>query len=224
MADPVVEGGHRLDDRAVRERLTHLDEALDEALAQVERIPGPSGELALDAVATLASVYGEALARVAGYAAGAADMTAALTADELIGHLLVLHDVHPEPMGQRVTRAIERLRPAIRDRGGELELVGIERGVAEVSLTLGGAARRRGRSWTRCARPCWGSRPNCRTSGARPSRAAPTGPPSSPSTRCSTRRSPGACGRDDRVASRGRPRRRLGPGGAGRCHPGRAGR
>ncbi|WP_261554704.1 NifU family protein [Frankia tisae] len=134
MADPVVEGGHRLDDRAVRERLTHLDEAL----AQVERIPGPSGELALDAVATLASVYGEALARVAGYAAGAADMTAALTADELIGHLLVLHDAHPESVGQRVTRAIERLRPAVRDRGGELELVGIERGVAEVSLTLGG--------------------------------------------------------------------------------------
>ncbi|KQC36759.1 MULTISPECIES: NifU family protein [unclassified Frankia] len=140
MADPASEdgrrseGGHRLDDRAVRERLAHLDEAL----AEVERIPGPSGELALDAVATLASVYGEALARVAGYAAGAADVTAALTADELIGHLLVLHDVHPEPVGRRVTRAIERLRPAVRDRGGEIELVGIERGVAEISLTLGG--------------------------------------------------------------------------------------
>jgi Fe-S cluster biogenesis protein NfuA len=134
MADATGEGGHRLDDRAMRGRLAHLDEVL----AQVERIPGPSGELALDAVSTLASVYGEALARVVGYAAGAAEVTAALAADELVGHLLVLHDVHPEPVGSRVGRAIERLRPAVRHRGGEIELVGIERGVAEISLTLGG--------------------------------------------------------------------------------------
>ncbi|SNQ52150.1 Nitrogen fixation protein NifU [Frankia canadensis] len=134
MADSIGAGGRRLDDRAVRERLAQLDEVL----AKVERIPGPSGELALEAVSSLAAVYGEALARVVGHAAGAPEVTAALTADELVGHLLVLHDVHPEPVATRVSDAIERLRPAVRHRGGEIELVGIERGVAEISLTLGG--------------------------------------------------------------------------------------
>ncbi|ABD11318.1 thioredoxin-like protein [Frankia casuarinae] len=134
MVDPDGAGGHRLDDLAVRGRLAHLDEVL----AQVERIPGPSGELAIDAVATLAAVYGEALARAVGYASGAPEVLAAFTGDELLDHLLVLHDVHPEPVGARVARAIEQLRPAVRDRGGEIELSGIERGVAEVRLTLGG--------------------------------------------------------------------------------------
>jgi Fe-S cluster biogenesis protein NfuA len=134
MADGAGEGGRRLDDRAVRARLAHLDEVL----AGVENIPGPAGELALDAVASLAAVYGEALARVVGHAAGAPEVTAALTGDELVGHLLVLHDVHPEPVASRVSRAIERLRPAVRHRGGEIELVGIERGVAEIALTFGG--------------------------------------------------------------------------------------
>ncbi|WP_462186350.1 MULTISPECIES: NifU family protein [unclassified Frankia] len=134
MVDPDGAGGHRLDDLAVRGRLAHLDEVL----AQVERIPGPSGELAIDAVATLAAVYGEALARAVGYASGAPEVLAAFTGDELLDHLLVLHDVHPEPVGARVARAIEQLRPGIRDRGGEIELSGIERGVAEVRLTLGG--------------------------------------------------------------------------------------
>lgn len=142
MAEPAVRdpaavesaGGARLDDAAVRDRLGRLDDLL----AQVEQIPGPSGELALDAVSALAGIYGEALARVAGYAARSPDVLATIVGDELLGHLLVLHDVHPEPVEPRVARAIEDLRPAIRERGGEIELAGIERGVAEVRLTLGG--------------------------------------------------------------------------------------
>ena len=55
----------RLDDAAVRERLTGLDELLE----RVEQIPGPAGELALEAVSALAEVYGEALARALALAA-----------------------------------------------------------------------------------------------------------------------------------------------------------
>jgi Fe-S cluster biogenesis protein NfuA len=119
----------RLDDAAVRERLTGLDELLD----RVEQIPGPAGELALEAVAALAEVYGEALAR----ALALADPSA-FAADELLGHLLVLHGIHPDPVERRVARALEDMAPAVRERGGEVELAGLDDGVARVRLTVSG--------------------------------------------------------------------------------------
>ena len=125
-----------LDNRAVRDRLTRLDELL----AQVEAIPGPAGELALDAVSALAEVYGEALARAVAYASGSPDVLAALTGDELLEHLLVLHGAHPDPVERRVTHALDELRPALQERGGDVELAGIEAGVATVRLSIKGCS------------------------------------------------------------------------------------
>jgi Fe-S cluster biogenesis protein NfuA len=126
----------RLDEVTVRERLAWLDELL----AQVEAIPGPAGELALDAVSALAEVYGEALARAVEHASGTPAVLAALTADELLGHLLVLHRIHPDPLEQRVRRALDALRPALRERGGDVELAGIDQDVARVRLSISGCS------------------------------------------------------------------------------------
>jgi Fe-S cluster biogenesis protein NfuA len=120
----------RLDDAAVRERLTGLDELLD----RVEQIPGPAGELALEAVAALAEVYGEALARAMALTAD----PGAFVADELLGHLLVLHGIHPDPVERRVARALDEMAPALRERGGEVALAGLDDGVARVRLTVSG--------------------------------------------------------------------------------------
>jgi len=78
----------RLDDRAVRERVARLEEQL----GRLEQIPGRTAELALEAIAGLAELYGEALARAADLARDtpAAD---ALGRDELVRHLFVLHDI-----------------------------------------------------------------------------------------------------------------------------------
>lgn len=124
----------RLRDDAVAKRLSRLDELL----GQVEATPGPAGEVALAAVTELARVYGEALARAAGYVAEAPGPLEAFLADELLGHLLVLHEIHPEPVARRVARAIARLRPEVAGRGGMVELTGVEDGVATVVLALGG--------------------------------------------------------------------------------------
>ncbi|MEU6643961.1 NifU family protein [Saccharomonospora sp. NPDC046836] len=124
----------RLRDEAVRERLARLDEVLE----QVEEIPGPAGELALAAITELAQVYGEALARATGYAAEVPTLLETLVGDELLGHLLVLHDIHPEPVHRRVARVIDELRTAVTDGGGEIALAGIEHGVATVTLSTGG--------------------------------------------------------------------------------------
>ncbi|MFF8731898.1 NifU family protein [Streptomyces sp. NPDC015171] len=123
MADTV-----RLPDPAVEARLTRLDEVL----AGLDSAPGP----ALEAVTLLTEVYGEALARVLDHAE--APLRERLAEDELLTHLLVLHALHPEPPEQRAARAVERLRPAVRERGGDLGWVGVEGQVARVRLSTGG--------------------------------------------------------------------------------------
>lgn len=122
----------RLDDRAVHERLA----VLDEQLAWLEGTPGPIGELALVAVSGLAELYGQALARALDLADPA--LVTRLLDDELIGHLLALHGIHPEPVEARISRAIGGLKPALSARGAAVELSGIDDSVATMRLSMKG--------------------------------------------------------------------------------------
>ncbi|MFJ4720028.1 NifU family protein [Streptomyces luteogriseus] len=122
----------RLADQDVEARLVRLDQALD----SLESAPGPTTRTATEAVALLTEVYGEALARVLDRADE--QLAERLAEDELLGHLLVLHDIHPEPAERRAARAVERLRPAVQERGGDVEWAGVEGQVARVRLTTGG--------------------------------------------------------------------------------------
>ncbi|RCW44644.1 Fe-S cluster biogenesis protein NfuA [Halopolyspora algeriensis] len=124
----------RLDDAAIGQRLARLDELLE----RVEQVPGPTVEAAIEAVQTLTEVYGEALARVLSLAGQS--LAEELADDELLGHLLVLHDLHPDPVERRVSRAIEGLRPAVQERGGDVEPAGIDGGVADVRLSIKGCS------------------------------------------------------------------------------------
>jgi Fe-S cluster biogenesis protein NfuA len=136
MAESAGQARPQLDNAAVRDRLTRLEALLE----QVEAIPGPSGEIALEAVSALAEVYGEALARAMAYASDAPGLVPAITGDELLGHLLVLHGIHPDPVERQVAHALDELRPAVRERGGDVELAGIEAGVATVQLSIKGCS------------------------------------------------------------------------------------
>jgi Fe-S cluster biogenesis protein NfuA len=122
----------RLDEAAVADRLARLDEGL----GRLEQTPGATAGTALDAVTMLTEVYGEALARVMEHIPAAA--AESLVEDELVGHLLVLHDVHPEPVERRVSRTLDGLRPRLNRQGFEVDLVGIEAGTARVGLKGGG--------------------------------------------------------------------------------------
>ena len=121
-----------MDDGAVADRLARLDEML----GRLERTPGATAESALDAVTLLTEVNGEALSRVVAHVSG--DAAGALVDDELIGHLLVLHGIHPEPVERRVARTLDGLRPQLNRRGVEVDLVGIEAKTARVSIKGGG--------------------------------------------------------------------------------------
>jgi Fe-S cluster biogenesis protein NfuA/nitrite reductase/ring-hydroxylating ferredoxin subunit len=58
----------------------------------------------------------------------------ALAEDELVSHLLLLHGLHPLDVQTRVVRALEEVRPYLQSHGGNVELLGIEGGVARVRM------------------------------------------------------------------------------------------
>ncbi|THA24008.1 NifU family protein [Streptomyces sp. RKND-216] len=128
---PAVPVG-RLDDAAVGERLARADDLL----GRVEGVAGPTTEAAVEAVQTLAEIYGEALARVLDLAGE--ELRARMGADELLAHLMVLHELHPEPVEARVAAALERVRPGVQEHGGDVELVGVDGTVATVRLLAKG--------------------------------------------------------------------------------------
>ncbi|MFI1169080.1 NifU family protein [Streptomyces sp. NPDC020801] len=133
MADADREpAGGRLADPDVEARLARVDELL----AGLEDAPGPTVRSALEAVGLLTEVYGEALARVLDHTGE--ERARRLAEDELLGHLLVLHGIHPESAERRAARAVERLRPAVQERGGDVEWAGVDGLVARVRLTSGG--------------------------------------------------------------------------------------
>ena len=134
--EPAVPAPGRLDDAAVRALLG----VLNEQLARLEVMPGPVGELALTAVAGLAEIYGQALLRTLELADPAA--VECMLGDELIGHLLALHGIHPEPVEARLARVVEELRVALEAQGGSLELARLEDAVAVVRLSVAGCGSR----------------------------------------------------------------------------------
>src|SRR5690348_2162392 len=105
-----------LDDAAVEELLVRLDDLL----GRLENIPGATAALALEAVQALTQVYGEALARIVDVASPAVLET--FDRDELLRHLMVLHDLHPHPVEERVLHALDRVRPYLNSHGGDVTL------------------------------------------------------------------------------------------------------
>jgi Fe-S cluster biogenesis protein NfuA len=62
----------------------------------------------------------------------------AIEKDTIVTGLLLLHDLHPTPLDQRVQKALESVRPYLHSHGGNVELLGIsEDGV--ISLKLHGS-------------------------------------------------------------------------------------
>jgi hypothetical protein len=121
-------------DQEVEQRLAELDELL----ARVEQIPGPAGELAMEGVAALAEVYGAALTRAMAYLSSAPALVEAITRDDLLGHLLALHGIHPEPAERRIARALDDVRTSLGTAAAEIALLGVGDGVAEVRVPAAG--------------------------------------------------------------------------------------
>src|SRR6478752_7040808 len=98
-----------------------------------ERVPR---ELADELVSVVVQMYGAGLERIMDTIAAAGPagepIGEALVADGLVASLLLIHDLYPVPLEERVAQALERVRPYMESHGGDVELLGIEDGVAKL--------------------------------------------------------------------------------------------
>ncbi|MCW2610065.1 MAG: hypothetical protein JWM15_1311 [Cryptosporangiaceae bacterium] len=117
-----------------------------EAGERVERLLGELGmsadavvrEKAEDLARTLVELYGAGLERVVeivGERPDGEDIVRVLADDKFVGSLLVLHDLHPVPLIERVQTALDGVRPYLGSHAGGVEFLGIDdAGVAHLAL------------------------------------------------------------------------------------------
>jgi Fe-S cluster biogenesis protein NfuA len=105
---------------------------LEAKLAQLEALPdSPPRSVAFEAIQGLMDLYGAALARVLELAPQLAPRFAE---DELVSHLMLVHNLHPRDVRTRVESALESVRPYLATHGGNVELIGVWDGVAHLRL------------------------------------------------------------------------------------------
>jgi Fe-S cluster biogenesis protein NfuA/nitrite reductase/ring-hydroxylating ferredoxin subunit len=122
--------GERRDDLLLRvqELQARLDAADDEA----------TREVAEELVSAVVQMYGAGLERVVGALLEAGTegerLAATLAEDPVVVPLLLIHDLHPVPLADRVQGALEQVRPYMESHGGNVELLSLRDGVARISL------------------------------------------------------------------------------------------
>jgi Fe-S cluster biogenesis protein NfuA/nitrite reductase/ring-hydroxylating ferredoxin subunit len=98
----------------------------------------PTRRVAEQLLSTVIGMYGEGLQRIVGVLTDEGEdgrrLAAQLAADELVSALLLIHDLHPVPLEERVAQALEQVRPYMESHGGDVELLAVEDGVARIRL------------------------------------------------------------------------------------------
>ena len=128
-----------LADRPEEELLEQLLERVQEHQERLESA-GESvpADLAQELVAGVVEMYGAGLERILSslFAAGddGARLAIGLAEDPFIATLLLIHDLHPVPLEDRVQGALESVRPYMESHGGDVELLSLEGGVARIRL------------------------------------------------------------------------------------------
>jgi len=118
-------------------------ERIEALLAELGSRAGPQvAATAEELVSCLVELYGAGLAEIVqiiGQDAAGQQLMAKLAADPLVESLLLLHDLHPLPVADRVRRAIELVMPRLGAQAGQVTFDGVdEAGVIHLRLERGG--------------------------------------------------------------------------------------
>jgi Fe-S cluster biogenesis protein NfuA len=114
-------------------------EAIEQLIARIEGAGDPALQnVARELVEAVLALHGTALERLLemlreGGEPGL-EWIDKLGRDELISGLLVLYNLHPVSMELRIGRAIEKIRPSLQKRGGDVDLLSIADGVPRLRL------------------------------------------------------------------------------------------
>src|SRR5207248_7211387 len=113
-------------------------------VAEVERLveglealpDGAARDAAMGVVQALLELYGAGLERIVEEIAARDDgeLAEALTGDELVAHLLLLHGLHPVPLQGRLMQALGEVRPYLESHGGNVELLGVKGSAVHLRL------------------------------------------------------------------------------------------
>lgn len=117
---------------------------IEELVARLEAAPDAGLRAdALSLVQLLLDLHRQGLARIleiAGKPESAVNGSSSgtlmqrLAADECVAPLLMLHDLHPVDLRDRVEQALEKVRPLLRSHGGDVELTSLEDGIVQLKL------------------------------------------------------------------------------------------
>jgi Fe-S cluster biogenesis protein NfuA len=119
-------------------------ERVEALLAELGSQAGPQvAAAAEELVSCLVELYGAGLAEIVAIIGEDAEdgqrLMAKLAADPLVESLLLLHDLHPLPVADRVRRAIEAVMPQLGPHAGQAEFDGVdEAGVIHLRLESSG--------------------------------------------------------------------------------------
>ena len=118
------------------EALVARVQELTERLAQ---LPDPAArESADELVAAVLELYGKGLERIFAVIDEAgetgAEVKEQLQNDGLVASLMLIHDLYPVPLEDRVREALESVRPYMESHGGNVELLEMKNGTARISL------------------------------------------------------------------------------------------
>ena len=114
------------------ERVQELQDRLDSVGDPATR------KVADELVSAVVQMYGAGLERIiermlAGGEAGE-QIAVALTDDQYLATLLLIHDLHPVPLEARVQEALDSVRPYMESHGGNVELLSLDNGIARIHL------------------------------------------------------------------------------------------
>jgi Fe-S cluster biogenesis protein NfuA/nitrite reductase/ring-hydroxylating ferredoxin subunit len=130
-------------DTATRAASTEAQEAL---LVRVQELQEgleaagdpPPPKLLEELLSAVVQMYGAGLERILEtlHNAGEAGqrIAASLAEDPLLATLLLIHDLHPVPLADRVQAALDSVRPYMESHGGNVELLSLDEGVARIHL------------------------------------------------------------------------------------------
>ncbi|HST54380.1 MAG TPA: NifU family protein [Solirubrobacteraceae bacterium] len=121
-------------EQAAQAQIAHVEGLLE----RLEALSDPAARTtATEVVQAVLDLYGEGLARIVDVLADRDEdgsLADALSDDELVAHLLLLHGLHPVPVQERVRGALEGVLPYLESHGGSVQLLGVEQGVVHLRL------------------------------------------------------------------------------------------
>lgn len=116
-----------------------LVERVQELLGSLDEIADPVAHNRVqELIGAVLELYGAGLERILGVLTDAGEpalpIREAFLEDGVISSLLLIHGLFPVPLEERVQQGLVNIRPFLAGHGGNVELIGVENGIARLKL------------------------------------------------------------------------------------------